>query len=114
MWFRRGRIRTRSTGATPEPISQALLQCCITTLRTTAAAIAILIETPGTVLRLSGFFDADDSCENSQDEQRKPHGSLLFASAENPSAPYLFPAPSAKGATDCGEHRQAARAVRAE
>src|SRR5262249_38548847 len=32
--------------------------------------------------------DADDSGD--QDEQRKPHGSLLFASYENPSAPYLI------------------------
>jgi hypothetical protein len=36
----------------------SLLQCCITALRTTVA-IAILIEAPGTVLRLSGLFDTD-------------------------------------------------------
>jgi hypothetical protein len=79
MWFRRGRIRTRSTGATPEPISQALLQCCITALRTTAAAIAILIEAPGTVLlRLDRFFDADDNCENSRNEKQKPHERSLL------------------------------------
>ena len=79
MWFRRGRIRTRSTGATPEPISQALLQCCITALRTTAAAIAILIEAPGTVLlRLGRFFDTDDNCENSRNEKQKPHEPSLL------------------------------------
>jgi hypothetical protein len=41
-------------------------------------AIAVYIQTPSTILRFSGFFDADDSRENSrensQDEQRKPHG----------------------------------------
>ena len=31
----------------------------------------------GTPVRLSGFFDADDSRKNSQDEQQKPHGRLL-------------------------------------
>jgi hypothetical protein len=35
----------------PQPVNQALLQCWITALRTTIA-IAILIEAPGTVLRL--------------------------------------------------------------
>jgi hypothetical protein len=30
--------------------------------------IAIAIGTPLTILRLSGLFDADDGCENSQDE----------------------------------------------
>jgi hypothetical protein len=32
-----------------------------------------LIEAPGTVLRISRFFNADDSHENSQNEQQKPH-----------------------------------------
>jgi hypothetical protein len=40
---------------------------CVTALRTTVAII-IFIDAPGTVLRLSGLFDADDSRENSQDE----------------------------------------------
>jgi hypothetical protein len=32
------------------------------------AAIAICIETPGTVLRLSGFFNADDGRDNCKNE----------------------------------------------
>jgi hypothetical protein len=51
----------------PEPVSQALLQCCITALRTTVA-VAILIEAPSTVLRLSGLFDADGGRDNSNNE----------------------------------------------
>jgi hypothetical protein len=71
--------REAASGATPEPISQALLQCCITALRTTAAAFAILIEAPGTVLlRLSRLFDADDNCENSRNEKKKPHERSLL------------------------------------
>src|SRR6516162_11441711 len=66
-WFWRRRVWTGRTGATPEPVSQALLQCCVTALRATVA-IAILIEAPGTVLRLSGLFDADDGRDNSKNE----------------------------------------------
>jgi len=55
-------------------------------------AIAINIHTPSTILRLSGFFDADDSCKNSQDEQQKPHGQLLLASLKTAVAHILFPA----------------------
>jgi hypothetical protein len=51
-----------------------LLKCCITALRITVA-IAIVIETPGAVLRLSGLFKVNDGRENAQDEQRKPHAS---------------------------------------
>jgi hypothetical protein len=42
-------------------------------------AIAIYIHTPGTILRLSGLFDADDSCESAHDDKQKSHGRLLVA-----------------------------------
>ena len=48
--------------------------------------------------------DADDSRENSHDEQRKPHVRLLnLLFPENPIADNLFPARE-----DCGEHHQVA------
>jgi len=65
--FWRGRVWTGRTGASTEPVNQALLQSCITALRATAA-IAIYIEAPGTVLRLSGFFNADEDRDNSKNE----------------------------------------------
>jgi len=52
-------------------------------------AIAVYIKAPRTVLRISGFLKAYDSDEDSQDEQRKPHGSLLFAPLKTP-VPHLY------------------------
>jgi hypothetical protein len=50
---------------------------CIKALRATAAAFAILIEAPGTVLLgLGRFFDADDNRENSRNEKQKSHERL--------------------------------------
>src|SRR5215470_1757615 len=34
---------------------------------------------PSTVLRLSRFFGADDSRENSRHKQQEPHGRLVYA-----------------------------------
>src|SRR6516165_9574581 len=64
----------------PDPVGQALFQCCVPALWSTAAAIAITIEAPSTVLlRLCGFFDADNSRENSRHKQQEPHGRLVYA-----------------------------------
>jgi hypothetical protein len=52
--------------------------------------IAIAIGTPLTILRLSGLFDADDSCESAHDNEQKPHIRLLTHSLLNPSAHTLF------------------------
>jgi hypothetical protein len=51
-----------------------MVQSCVPALRTTSVAIAISIEAPSTVLLcLGGFFDADNSRENSQHKQQEPH-----------------------------------------
>ena len=64
--YGRGRVRTGSTATTPGAVGQALLQCCVPAPRTTSAAIAISIEALSTpLLCLGGFFDADNSRENS-------------------------------------------------
>jgi hypothetical protein len=65
-----------------------LFECCVPTLR----GFVRFIDAPGVVLlRFCGFFDADDSRENSQDSK-----SLMCAPkvtpAENPCADNLFPA----------------------
>jgi len=44
-----------------------LFEGCVSAVRVTVA-IAIYIEAPRTVLRISGFFNANDSRENSQNE----------------------------------------------
>ena len=47
---------------------------------------------PWLVLRLGGFFDADESRENSQNEQRKPHLRLPNSLPRgNPNFHHLFP-----------------------
>jgi hypothetical protein len=46
----------------------------------------------GSILSQCWGCDADDGGENSRDEQRKPHGYLLLAFAENLSTAILFPA----------------------
>src|SRR6516225_4313487 len=51
----------------------------------------IVIGTPRIGLRRSGFFDADDSRENTQDEQRKPHGNLLITPIYNLHCDTLLP-----------------------
>src|SRR6516165_10746720 len=43
-----------------------------------------------TVIRLSGLFDADDSCESAHNNEQKPHVRLLTHSLLNPSAHTLF------------------------
>src|SRR5262249_15893793 len=60
---RRGRVGTRCTGVAPDPVGQALFECCVPAVRFTLA-IAVYIQTPGTILSLSGPFDADDSCDS--------------------------------------------------
>src|SRR5262249_33283869 len=64
---RRGRVRTGSTAVAPEPVGQALFECCVSAVRFTVA-IAIYVEAPRTVLRLSGLFNADYSCESAHDD----------------------------------------------
>jgi hypothetical protein len=64
-----------------------LLKCCITALRITVAT-AIVIETPGAVLRLSGLFKVNDGRENAEDEQRKPHASYS-PPLKNANTPYF-------------------------
>ena|SRR5215472_16826560 len=75
---RRGRVGTRCTGVAPEPVGQALFECCVPAVRFTVA-IAVYIQTPGAILSLSGPFDADDSCDSAHDDQQQPHGRLLMA-----------------------------------
>jgi hypothetical protein len=58
-----------------------LLKCCELAIRGTAAHV--VIDAPSTPPGLSGFFDADDHRENSQDEQQNPHGDLLMAPIHN-------------------------------
>ena len=66
-------VRTWPTGPTnPAHGSQAFVVCLETAIAGTAPHIVM-----GTPVRLSAFFDADDSRKNSQDEQQKPHGRLL-------------------------------------
>jgi len=66
------RTRTWSTvSANPANVGQALFQCCEPAIRATAVP-GIVIGAPLTVSRFSGFFDADDSRENSQDERYLP------------------------------------------
>jgi hypothetical protein len=70
-------VRTGSAvPANPAHRGQTLLKCCKPAIRRTAAA-KIVIGAPPTVLRLSGFFGADNGRENSEQEQQKPHGDLL-------------------------------------
>jgi len=87
-------------------LGQALLQCYKPALPVGAASAFIEIRAPPTALRLSGFFDADDSRQNSQDEKRKLHGGLLLAlRCENAACPRFV---SHKAAAHRGEYRQAA------
>jgi hypothetical protein len=66
-------VRTWRTGpANPTHGCQALMMCLEPTTRETAGGVVM-----GAPVRLSGFFDADDGRENSQDEQQRPHGRLL-------------------------------------
>ena len=75
---RRGRVRTRCTGVAPEPVGQALFECCVPAVRITVA-IAVYIHAPGTILRLSGPCHADGNCESTHDDKQKSHGRLLVA-----------------------------------
>ena len=90
----RGWIRTGSTVPTnPAHSSQAFLKGCEPAI-SRAAIPSIVIGAPRTVLRISGFFNADDSHKNSQDKYRKSHGYLLLGcSLKTPSIHVLFPAP---------------------
>ena len=55
-------------------------------------------------MRFSGFFDAEDGCENSRNEQQKPHGRLLLPHAENASRMLLFLILARRGKAVRGEH----------
>jgi hypothetical protein len=66
-------VRTWPTGpANPAHGGQAFVVRLETAIAGTAPHVVM-----GTPIRLSGFFDADDSRQYSQDEQQKPHGHLL-------------------------------------
>jgi hypothetical protein len=55
-----------------------LFERCVPVVRFTVA-IAVYIQTPGTILSLSWPFDADDSCESAHDDKQQPYGRLLVA-----------------------------------
>jgi hypothetical protein len=78
---RRGLVRWigPTVPANPAHGGQTLLKCCEPAIRGTAAVLPkIVIGTSRIVLRLCGSFGADYSDQNSQYEQRKPHGDLLM------------------------------------
>src|SRR5215469_8911805 len=62
-------IRTRrAVSANATHRGQASLQCCKPALPAAVVSAAIQIRAPTITLRLGGFFDADDSRQNSQEE----------------------------------------------
>jgi hypothetical protein len=93
------------TGVAPEPVGQALFERCVPAVRFTVA-IAVYIQTPGTILSLSWPFDADDSCESAHDDKQQPYGRLLVARSHERLYLLFIPC-SREGAADCDEYREA-------
>jgi len=65
-------------------------------------AIAVYIQTPGTILSLSWPFDADDSCESAHDDKQQPYGRLLVARSYERL--YLLFIPWSRERGGCGYH----------
>ena len=79
IWSRRGLVHWIGSAGPANPAhgGHTLLKCCKPAIRGTAPHI--IFGAPPTVLRLSGLFDADDSCESAHDDKQKSHGRLLVA-----------------------------------